>query len=312
MAKKKLPREVTLVQEYKTEKYDTKENKNISFSQFLMYSTCPHQWYLAYPKKLAPYKPSIHTVFGTALHETIQEWLDVLYNQSVKQANEIDLPSLLTERLKKTYKKERFNNGHKDFTTSQELKEFHDDGVEILNYLKRKRSIYFSTKGTYLVGIETPIVQKVKPGLYYKGYLDLVFYNETLGKYLILDIKTSTKGWSDYEKKNEAKVSQIILYKEFFAQQFGVDVESIDVEYFIVRRKIYEGGEFVPKRVQTFSPPSGKIKRGKALTALNEFVKDAFTDTGEYVEKEYSKNPSKSNCMFCPFKGNPLCKESIL
>jgi hypothetical protein len=30
MAKKKLPKEVSLVREYKVEKYDTKENKNIS------------------------------------------------------------------------------------------------------------------------------------------------------------------------------------------------------------------------------------------------------------------------------------------
>ena len=309
---KKLPKAVTLVQEHKVEKYDRKENKNISFSQFLMYSNCAYQWYLAYPKKLAPYSPSIHTVFGTALHETIQEWLEVIYNQSVKQANEMDLSELLLDRMRKTYKKERYNNGHKDFTTSEELQQFHNDGVEILNYLKKKRNIYFSTKGTYLVGIEIPIVQKVKPGLYYKGFIDVVFYNETLGKYLIIDIKTSTRGWSEYEKKNEAKVSQILLYKEYFAQQFEVDVESIDVEYFIVRRKIFEGGEFVPKRVQEFKPPSGNIKRGKAISAINKFVSEAFTDQGEYIEKEYPKSPSKSNCMFCPFKGNPLCKEAVL
>jgi hypothetical protein len=312
MAKKKLPKEVSLVREYKVEKYDTKENKNISYSQYSIYSTCPHQWYLSYPKKLAPYTPSIHTVFGTALHETAQNWLDVVYNESVKASNEIDLSEYLLDRMKKTYKKERFNNANKDFTTPQELQEFHNDGVAILEHLKKKRSIYFSTKSTYLVGVEVPLVLPLKPGLYFKAYLDLVFYNEALGKYLILDIKTSTKGWSDYEKKSDTKISQVLFYKEFFAKQFNTDVDNIDVEFFIVRRKIYEGGEFVPKRVQQFRPASGKIKRGQAMANLSKFVEEAFTGTGEYVEKEYLKNASKNNCRFCPFNKSPLCNAAIL
>ena len=308
---KKLPKEVTVVQEYKARKVDYDIEKNISFSQLLLYNSCQYKWYLTYPKKLAPYKPSIHTVFGTALHETVQEWLDVLYNQTVKAANEMDLSELLLDRMRKTYKKERYNNGNEDFTTSQELQQFHDDGMEILNYLKKKRAVYFSTKNTYLAGVETPILQEVKPGVVFKGFIDLVFYNSFTEKYLILDIKTSTRGWSDYEKKDETKISQILLYKEFFAQQFNTDVENIDVEYFIVRRKIYEGGDFVPKRVQQYRPASGKIKRKKAIESINKFVNEAFDDNGNYLEREYPKQPSKSNCMFCPFKENPLCNVAV-
>ena len=307
---KKLPKEVKVVQEYKARKVNYDIEKNISFSQLLLYNSCQYKWYLTYPKKLAPYKPSIHTVFGTALHETVQEWLDVLYNQTVKAANEMDLSELLLDRMRKTYKKERYNNGNEDFTTSQELQQFHDDGMEILNYLKKKRAIYFSTKNTYLAGIEVPILQEVKPGVLFKGFIDLVMYNSVTGKYLILDIKTSTKGWSDYEKKDETKISQILLYKEYFAQQFNTDVENIDVEYFIVRRKLY-GGDFMPKRVQEFKPASGKIKRKKAIESINKFVSESFDDNGNYLEREYPKQPSKSNCMFCPFKENPLCDVAI-
>jgi hypothetical protein len=230
----------------------------------------------------------------------------------VKASNEIDLPAYLMDRLKKTYKKERFSNGNKDFTTPAQLQEFHNDGIAILDYLKKKRAIYFSTKGTYLVGVEIPLIQKLKPGLYFKAYLDLVFFNEVTGKYLILDIKTSTKGWSDYEKKSDTKISQILFYKEFFAQQFGTDVDSINVEFFIVRRKIFEGGEFVPKRVQQFRPASGKIKRGQVMSGLNRFVEEAFNNSGQYIEKDFTKNASKNNCRFCPFNKSPLCNAAIL
>ena len=33
--------------------------------------------------------------FGTAMHETIQTWLDTIYNGKVKDANAMDLDALL-------------------------------------------------------------------------------------------------------------------------------------------------------------------------------------------------------------------------
>ena len=33
------------------------------------------------------------------------------------------------------------------------------------------------------------------PNVLFIGYLDIVMYNETLNKFKIIDIKTSTKGW---------------------------------------------------------------------------------------------------------------------
>jgi hypothetical protein len=30
------------------------------------------------------FDPSLHLVFGTAMHETLQSWLDTLYNKSLK------------------------------------------------------------------------------------------------------------------------------------------------------------------------------------------------------------------------------------
>ena len=32
--------------------------------------------------------------------------------------------------------------------------------------------------------------------------------------------------------------AQVILYREFFAKQFGIEPDKIDVEYFIVKRRV--------------------------------------------------------------------------
>ena len=304
---KKLPKEVKLVLEHQPHTINYATEKNVSASQLMMYDACPHQWKLAKIDKLQQYNPSVHTVFGTAMHEVIQDWLHIIYNETAKAGSERDLREDLKLKLREVYAKER-KKSKEVFTSANELNEFFLDGVEILNHLQKKRSSYFSTKNTYLAGIETDIVQEIEPGVYFKGFIDLVFYNKLSETYTIIDIKTSTRGWGDREKKSDAKLAQILLYKEYFSKQFNVDVDSINVEFFIVKRKLWEKSEFPQSRVQEWRPASGKIKRGKAVSLLNNFVSNAFKDGKYNVGGNFPATPSKSACMFCPFKDDKsLC-----
>lgn len=308
---KKLPKEVKLVLEHTPHQIDYRREKNVSASQILMYDECPHKWKLSKIDKLQIYTPSVHTVFGTAMHEVIQDWLHVMYNQTAKAAKEMNLRENLKLKMREVYEKER-KKTKEVFTTADELNSFFLDGLEILSYLQKKRSQYFSTKNTYLAGIETDIVQEIRPNVFFKGYIDLVFYNKLADTYTIIDIKTSTRGWGDYEKKNDGKIAQILLYKEFFAKQFGVDVDQINVEYFILRRKINEDAEFVARRVQEWRPASGKVKRGKAMKLMNDFVDNAFKDGGYNLEGDFTPTPSPSACRFCPYKDDKsLCSHAI-
>lgn len=310
---KKILKQVSLIKNFCNPVIDYNISKSISYSQTLAYNTCPHQWALKYVKGLQEYKPSIHTVFGTAVHEVMQEWLTELYDGTVKKSTEMDLGALLQEKLFKIYGQEKEKYG-KHFSTSEELSEFHNDGVEILQYVRKKRSSYFGTKYYKLVGVEIPLIHKIADNVFFKGYIDIVLYDEQDDRYIILDIKTSTSGWNDYAKKDDKKLAQLLLYKEFLARQFDIDVDKVDVKYFIVKRKVPADPEYpaMGRRVQEFVPPSGKIKRGQATTALTKFIDDAFDLHGKYVDKEYDKKPSKSNCMFCDFKGTEHCHAGVL
>lgn len=276
--------------------------RHISFSQFQLYNICPFQWYLTYVSKLIPYSPSIHTVFGTAMHETIQEWLNVMYNDKVKNAMEMDLQELLKCKLKDIYILEKSNNGNNHFTNPQELEKFFDEGVTLLEYLKKKRSDYFSTKQYILVGDEIPLYLQIRPNLYFKGFIDLVLYNEVTGSFFLSDFKTSRSGWSKYVKKDEIKTSQLILYKEFFSKQFDIDLDSIFIKYFILKRQPPYNPDFSTKPIQLFDPPSGKIKRGRVMKLFNSFVDSVFDENGNFVDKDFEKKPSKNNCRFCYVK----------
>ena len=294
-------------------KQSPKQNKHISYSQLSTFSNCERQWYLQYVKKLAPYQASIHAAFGTAMHEVIQKWLEEIYHGKVKTANEMDLDALLYQELVKSYKMNKAMNGHEHFSTPEELNMFWLDGKHILNYLKKKRGGYFSTKTDRLAGVETLLYQELRPGVMFKGFIDLVFYNTNTERWTIIDIKTSTSGWNEYAKKDDRKIAQILLYKEFFAKQFNIPIDMIDVEYFIVKRRVPAEAEFasMQKRVQSFRPPSGKIKRGQAVSLMNRFVETAVDMKGEYIDKEYPTSPSKNACRFCAFKDMRICPDAI-
>ena len=146
------------------------------------------------------------------------------------------------------------------------------------------------------------------------GYLDIVTYNENTDTFKIIDIKTSTKGWNQYDKKNEDKHFQLILYKQFFSEQYGIPLDKIEIEFFIVKRKVLDWDDekimspHQAYRVQLFAPPSGKIKINRAKNAVNSFIKECFNSSGEIKDVEYPKSPSKWNCNFCPYgEDKELC-----
>ena len=63
----------------------------ISYSQLSMFSEWPQRWKLNYIDEVTEREPSIYLLFGTAMHEVIQTWLEVMYYDSVKNANKLNL-----------------------------------------------------------------------------------------------------------------------------------------------------------------------------------------------------------------------------
>ena len=306
---KKAPPIVKKIQQIKLPEIDYRFQKALSYSQFSTYMGCPHRWALRYKEGRYEDSPSIHTLFGTAIHETLQHYLTVFYEKSGAEADRIEIAEFFQERLIGEYKKQYKDNNNTHFSSPEELREFFDDGIEIINFIKKKRGQYFSKRGWWLVGCELPILLDVGNNLFYKGYIDLVLYNDKTESFHLFDIKTSTGGWNDKAKKDELKQFQLILYKKFFSEQYGVPLEKIEIEFFITRRKVWENSDYPISRIQEFRPPSGKVKLNKATKSFDTFIKETFDKNGNHLEKSYPKNVSK-NCQWCPFnERKDLCSK---
>jgi hypothetical protein len=288
---------------------DFSNQKMVSFSQYSLYKSCAHKWYNQYVKKIKP-PPSIDMTFGTAMHNTMQSYLNVMYNQSGTAANKIDIEEHFGEQLKSTYKEEMTKFGS-HFSNKEQLNEYYEDGIAILQWFKSHRGAYFSLKNTFLVGIEMPIQKEVKNNVIFQGYIDLVMYNTNTNKIYIYDFKTSKKGWNDWNKKDDTKLSQLLLYKQYFSELYNFPIENIDVEFIILKRKI-QPNEFIefPKRLQTFTPANGKIKLKQSQESFIAFLNDVFDDNGKFIEKEYPKNVTKL-CDWCHLKLNNICNGSL-
>ncbi len=263
--------------------------KKISYSQYSLWKQCPYQWKLQYVDGIRDYTDSIHTLFGTSMHEVIQAFVTVMYNDTIKVAEQLPLEDMLRTRMKRNFEEIVKGNGGEMFCTEKDMVEFYTHGVQILDFLKKRRAQYFSKKGYELLGIEVPLNFELSDNLKFVGYIDLVIKDTVRDVIKIYDIKTSTMGWNKYMKADINKTDQLLLYKQFYSKQFNHPIEKIEVEYFIVKRKLYENLDFPQKRVQKFVPANGKPSMNKMITRFKEFLDETYDDKGEFKNVNYQK-----------------------
>ena len=283
----------------------------VSFSQYNIYSTCPLQWKLIYIDKIKFEQLNIHLIFGASIHQTIQKYLETFYLQTENDANALDLNNILLQNMIEHIESKKTEDLDL-FITQAELTEYYSDGVLILNWFKKHRSDYFSKKGIELVGIELPLEVELQPGLKFIGKLDFVTKDKHNNSIKITDFKKSYRGWKKSEKDNPLKRGQLQLYKQFYSEMYNIPTKNIDIEFMILKQKIFSYGNYPEKRIQIFSPPSSDITLRRVKKDFMQFVNTVFKDGEINKDIEYPARPSKKNCQYCPFRTNKdLCPVGV-
>ena len=280
---------------------------HVSHSQFVSYNECNLKWKLRYIDKLGTFTGNIHTLFGTAMHTVIQEYLTVMYGTSIVAAEALDLNGMLKTEMMGEFK--LIKEGQETLPCSQdEMVEFYQDGLAILEHFRKHRGKYFMKKNYELVGIELPITIELQENVELKSFLDVVIRNKISGKITIIDLKTSTRSWTDYHKKNFYKKAQLLLYKQFYSEKFDVPLDKISVEFLILKRKIAKKSDFPISRLQRFEPANGKVSVNKTIKAFTEFREAIYDKSGNHkTDRNYNASPG-SACKFCEFVKTEHCE----
>jgi hypothetical protein len=281
----------------------------VSFSQYGMWSSCPQQYKLNYIDKLGESSSNIHTIFGSAMHETIQHYLSVMYGVSKKQADEINVDKLLLERMRENYKGEVEKMSEGTPCSQEELEEFFGDGRRILEWFMKHIGKFYSKSGYELVGIEIALNKEIKKGVHFIGFIDIVLRDIAENTIVIIDLKTSTMGWNQYQKADKLKNSQILLYKKYYSELFNIPLTKIRVEFQIMRRKLPEDSPYPVPRISKHIPPNGAPSVNKVYDEFMQFIDTVFDDEGNYRDIDYPKVPgnAKKNCKWCEFSVRGLC-----
>jgi len=288
----------------------------ISYSQYSLWANCPLSWKLKYVDGVRFDDASINTVFGTAMHEVIQEWLETtVYAGKDNLAKSVDLSEPLKTKFITLFQENTTvdANGNKVFLCDKKtLMEFYNQGCEILSYVQQHRNKIFPSKDTVLAGIEYPIETEVRPGVTFIGYVDIITKNEKTGKVTIIDLKTSRSGWTQAQKSDHIKLNQILLYKKFISEKFNTPLEMIGTEFIILKRTISENSPYPIPRVSTFEPSNGKPSVNRAWGHIEKFLDECFDGEGNYRTDLITATPSKDSCKYCVYKDKEVyCSESF-
>ena len=159
-----------------------------------------------------------------------------------------------------------------------------------------------------LVGIEIELAVPASTSnknVFWYGFIDVVVRDTVLNKIIVIDIKTSTRGWNKYQKADKLKAAQLVAYKKYFSDQFGTPIDNIDIEFFIVKRKLLEESMFPQKRIQLLNPASGSVTRKRIQRSIDSFIEHCFDmDGNKRKEQKYLALAGRGakNCKWCPFK----------
>lgn len=286
--------------------------RRVSYSQYSMWEQCPRKYKWLYLDKKALRTGSIHTVFGTGMHETLQEYILTMYTESKAKANELDLEKMLLTNMKEEFLNERKKLKEHGVTdpniicSKDDMKVFYRQGLEIVKWFKKNVGKFYQKRGYQLVGIELPLEVQVRDGIVAVSFLDIVLKNKKSGRILIIDLKTSTKGWGKWERGSDQKKNQLRLYKKWYSEVFDISPDLIDVEFQIMRREMPEESDFPIPRMSRFTPAHGSRSLAGADRLFNEFVDAVFNPDGTVKsddDADFVKKPSKL-CGWCPFYEN--------
>ena len=285
---------------------EVKKKKIVSFSQFTNWFTCSHKWYRDYILHEKEFEDSLNMSFGTAIHETIQNYLKVLFHDSEENAKKIDNKTFFVDAFKKEVEKKKIPH------TPAEFAEFVADGENVLKEFLDpvNLAMYFPRDKWELLAIEDELNVDIKNNVMLTGKLDIVLREKATGNIRIIDFKTSTNGWTNYQKEDFTKTSQLVLYKALYSKKNNVPLPKIYVEFIILKRKLYEKSRYVQSRLQIFKPNAYQSDVLQVIQEFGKFVETCFTPEGQHkTDISYPKIPGKNkkNCKYCPYLKNGKC-----
>jgi len=246
-----------------------KTDKYISYSQLSKQSECKHLHWLESISKLKKRTANQYSAYGLALEDTLekifietalgdrkehedQDYFHDFLEQEIELVEEID-PELLIKQY------EAGTECIKNFESEFNKKFKNYELVETQKKIKKK----------------LPHSHPLYNFIFY-GIIDLVIRHNN--KIIIIDYKTTNKGWSSYALQDSLKLMQFYLYKLFYLSIKGNENEDIECCYIF------------------FNTTTQKIEI-KMVPVTDDDMTWVYTKIGSFIYNAYEKLDYSRNAV---------------
>lgn len=257
---------------------------HVSFSELTDWIDCSFRHKLKYIDKIALDKPSIHTEYGQAIHDCLENYIlgNHVLDESAFKATQEQFKGRCADLREK----------HGVEVTEEKEKEFSDSIPDILSKVESFMNSTFPGWSGHAA--EFSLYENITgtKNKWFKGFIDTVLKVDDY--YYIVDWKTSESGWSSSKKNDFNKQMQLVLYRHYFARLNNIDLKKVKCGFVVLKRtyKLSEGPcEFVPVSVSY-------KKEEEALTILSSMISGVSG-------RRFVKN--RKSCRFCVYSGTRHC-----
>jgi hypothetical protein len=249
---------------------------HISFSEAKVWKECGWRHRLRYIKNIDLDKPSAALTFGTAQHAAIENLLTTGDSQL-----ESHIEFLRTQWTE-----------NPDFEKSDPIE-------KVVLQLKTITSEFIPFLNETFPGwkhehSEFLLYEQIsdKPHAF-KGFIDLIISvpHKNKRKYWILDLKTTTWGWTSEKKSDESMRSQLLLYKHFWCTKQNIPLNDVLCGFILLKRTV----EKQNKRCELVKVSSGDISIGRSLKVVSNML---YAVNNNKVFKNFD------SCRWCPYRGS--------
>jgi hypothetical protein len=273
---------------------------HISYSELAEFSTvCQHRWYLNYSQNLRSNIYSIHFDFGTAIHESVENYLT--------RKNPITVDEAVTNfKVKLNQLYDENSSRYEKPIPEKDFLNLISSGETIIRNLDQCEEL----QNAEVVHNEYPLFEDIARdddvSIKFKGFIDLVIKTKAKNGDTVLyvcDFKTCSWGWSRETREDKWKHFQLFLYKHFLCKKFDIDQKFVRTAFILLKKRPPKG----TSPVEFFPVSAGPVSVQRALNVLNENLTEMKQrgDKNDFVKNRDSCLDKFGNT--CPFKGTPHC-----
>jgi Holliday junction resolvase-like predicted endonuclease len=254
---------------------------HISYSSIKDAQDCSYRFKLKVVDGIKIYRQSIDTIFGSLMHQCIQDFL-------LKKRDVVE-----TKRYFHSFWK-TFWKLYKAHLDPAKVRQFLRAGINILDHMEA------AFEGCEVLTVEEKLAMPIvpeRPDVEFLGFIDLVMFRKD--QLIIVDLKTTGSAFMFMKYLDDIKRHQLTLYKSYYSKKHDIDLTDIDICFVVLEKSPTSKNPIV------FVPDHAGIERIQDAQNLVRRTLDLY-DHGPYP-KNLSACHNAATGITCPYYKTEHC-----